>query len=213
MVFSVVPPASGANQLRLLVETELWVMRPMYEYLIGVDPANGKLIPQLATGWALEPAGRSFRFTLKEGVQFHGGFGEMTAEDVRHSLKDVVQEDTVPQYATYYRRLVEDVELPASTRWCSVTARMTATSCRPVPSRSRAWRSAARPALSAAVYPPCSRHRWWAPVPISSPNGNRAGSCGSSAPTSSIGAQRPTSPSSSPLATGRFDPVGGVADG
>ena len=111
VVFSVVPPASEANELRLLVQTELWVMRPMYEYLIGVDPANGKLIPQLATRWALEPDGRSFRFTLKEGVQFHGGFGEMTGEDVRHSLRDVVQEDTVPQYATYYRRLVEDVEV------------------------------------------------------------------------------------------------------
>ena len=58
VVLSVVPPASEANELRLLVQTELWVMRPMYEYLIGVDPANGKLIPQLATRWALEPDGR-----------------------------------------------------------------------------------------------------------------------------------------------------------
>lgn len=83
VVFSVVPPASEANELRLLVQTELWVMRPMYEYLIGVDPANGRLIPQLAAKWTLEPDGKSFRFALKPGVAFHNGFGEMTGDDVR----------------------------------------------------------------------------------------------------------------------------------
>ncbi len=109
VVMAVTPPNVESNELRQMVQTELWALRPMYEYLIGVDVTTGKLQPQLATRWSVEPDGRSWRFLLKEGVQFHRGYGEFTAEDVAYAWKDIVQEDSVPQYATYYRALVENV--------------------------------------------------------------------------------------------------------
>ena len=40
----------------------------------------------LAESWTLSPEGTIWTFKLKKGVQFHKGFGEMTAEDVKFSF-------------------------------------------------------------------------------------------------------------------------------
>ena len=50
-------------------------LTPMYEYLVGMDPLTGQLIPQLATGWEVDPDGKSCRFFLREDGQFPGGGG------------------------------------------------------------------------------------------------------------------------------------------
>ncbi len=76
LVMAVNAPAMENNDPRGDRGPTNWVWRPMYEYLVGVDPATGKYIPQLATDWKLQPDGKSFLFTLREGVKFHGGRGE-----------------------------------------------------------------------------------------------------------------------------------------
>ena len=43
--------------------------------------------PDLAESWTLSPDGTVWTFKLKKGVQFHKGFGEMTAEDVKFSFE------------------------------------------------------------------------------------------------------------------------------
>ncbi|MCI0440570.1 MAG: ABC transporter substrate-binding protein, partial [Chloroflexi bacterium] len=46
------------------------------------------ITPKLATAFTLEPDLSGGTLSIREGVQFHGGFGEMTAEDVAWSMND-----------------------------------------------------------------------------------------------------------------------------
>ena len=43
--------------------------------------------PDLAESWAMSDDGTEWTFKLRKGVQFHQGFGEMTAEDVKFSFE------------------------------------------------------------------------------------------------------------------------------
>ena len=85
-------------------------LRPMYEYLVGMDPVTGLNIPQLATEWSVEPDGKSFRFKLRKGVQFQGGWGEFTARDVIHTFDDLTADDSGHVIGTQFRNGVEAVE-------------------------------------------------------------------------------------------------------
>ena len=51
----------------------------------SADPAD--LEPDLAESWQVSDDGKSWTFRLREGVKFHGGYGELTADDVVYSLK------------------------------------------------------------------------------------------------------------------------------
>jgi len=43
--------------------------------------------PDLAESWTLSPDGAVWTIKLKKGVQFHKGYGELTAEDVKFSFE------------------------------------------------------------------------------------------------------------------------------
>ncbi len=58
---------------------------PMLEWLIEVDAETGQYVPWLADSWESGPDGRSWRVKLHQGVQFHHGYGEFTAQDVVHN--------------------------------------------------------------------------------------------------------------------------------
>ena len=45
----------------------------------------------MITGWTIAPDSRSIIFTLRKGVQFHKGWGEVTAEDVVWSFNNALQ--------------------------------------------------------------------------------------------------------------------------
>jgi peptide/nickel transport system substrate-binding protein len=45
--------------------------------------------PLLVEKWGVSKGGRVLFFRLKQGVQFHGGYGELTAEDVKYSLERI----------------------------------------------------------------------------------------------------------------------------
>ena len=63
-----------------------WMFNGLVRFPPGVnDPA--KLEPDLAQSWDTSSDGRTWTFHLRHGVQFHGGFGELTADDVVFSLK------------------------------------------------------------------------------------------------------------------------------
>ena len=63
-----------------------WMFNGLVRFPPGsIDPA--KLEPDLAESWESSPDGLTWTFHLRHGVQFHGGFGELTADDVVFSLK------------------------------------------------------------------------------------------------------------------------------
>jgi peptide/nickel transport system substrate-binding protein len=110
VVMGVVPPFVEGNELRHIDQTDVWQLRPMYEYLIGMDAETGKPIPMLATEWSLED-GPSYRFKLRRGAQFHGSNGEFTAQDVVFSWKDLTQETSTNGQAPNWRSVVRDIEV------------------------------------------------------------------------------------------------------
>ena len=68
------------------------IFRFMYRGLTRFAIRDGKVTtaevdPDLAESWTLSPDGTVWTFKLKKGVQFHGGFGEFTAEDVKFSFE------------------------------------------------------------------------------------------------------------------------------
>jgi peptide/nickel transport system substrate-binding protein len=63
-----------------------WMFNGLVRFPPGsIDPS--KLEPDLAERWESSPDGLTWTFHLRHGVQFHGGFGELTADDVIFSLK------------------------------------------------------------------------------------------------------------------------------
>ena len=68
------------------------IVRFMYRGLTRFAIKDGKVTtaevePDLAESWTLSPDGAVWTFKLKSGVQFHKGFGELTAEDVKFSFE------------------------------------------------------------------------------------------------------------------------------
>ncbi len=111
VIMAVGSPVDFSNIRRIPGQASNWYIRPHYEYLVGFDKTNGAYVPQLATEWGLEPDGHSWRFKLREGVQFHNDFGEMTAEDVRFSWLMNILPDDVGSEARTMRDIVTDVEV------------------------------------------------------------------------------------------------------
>lgn len=70
--------------------TSDWFIYPnVFNWLVrwtpGPDPKE--LEPDLAEKWTVSPDGFVYTFNLKKGVQFHEGYGELTADDVVFSFQ------------------------------------------------------------------------------------------------------------------------------
>jgi peptide/nickel transport system substrate-binding protein len=62
-----------------------WMFNALVRFKPGsMSPAD--IEPDLAQSWDSSPDGKVWTFHLRHGVQFHGGYGEMTADDVVFSL-------------------------------------------------------------------------------------------------------------------------------
>ena len=86
----------------------------IWEALIGLDSETSLQVPRLATDWSMAADGMSWTFNLREGVDFHFGYGEMTSKDVRHTLARDMSEDAIAADHTIWKGLIEkpeDVEL------------------------------------------------------------------------------------------------------
>ena len=78
----------------------VWIFNALVRFKPGtIDP---KLIePDLATAWEQSPDGKVWTFHLRHGVQFHGGYGELTADDVVFSLNKAANPATSAFSADY----------------------------------------------------------------------------------------------------------------
>ena len=70
-----------ANAPRPSNDSERLVFRQLYETLIRLD-CRGRAVPGLASSWRLEPDGRTWIVTLRDGARFTDG-SDVTAADVR----------------------------------------------------------------------------------------------------------------------------------
>ena len=84
-------------------------LKPVFESLIGYDAITGALVPQLATGWSVEPNGKSIRFKLRENVPFHDGNGDFTAADVVYSHSVIVADDATHSHSRQYKDATVEV--------------------------------------------------------------------------------------------------------
>jgi len=66
------------------------VVAEMFNGLVRFPPGSASpkdLQPDLAEKWVASPDSKTWTFTLRHGVQFHGGYGELKAADVVYSIK------------------------------------------------------------------------------------------------------------------------------
>ncbi len=61
----------------------------IFQNLVAYKPGTWKLVNELAEEWEGSEDGLRWDFRLKKGIQFHGGYGEMTAEDVKFSFERI----------------------------------------------------------------------------------------------------------------------------
>lgn len=75
---------------RATTTNDLGVVSELFNALVRFPPGSAdpsKLEPDLARSWDVSNGGKVWTFHLRKGVQFHGGYGELTAADVVYSLK------------------------------------------------------------------------------------------------------------------------------
>lgn len=68
----------------------------MFNGLVRFKPGStnpGEIEPDLAESWTVSEDGLVWTFVLRDGVSFHGGYGELSAEDVVFSLQRAADPD------------------------------------------------------------------------------------------------------------------------
>ncbi len=64
-----------------------------------------EVAPKLAEEWSVDSTGTVWNFKLNEGVQFHDGWGEVTADDFIFSVNELAAEDSIASFAAISRRI------------------------------------------------------------------------------------------------------------
>lgn len=67
---------------------------PTLEYAIGIHPTTSEYVPELATRWEANDDLSEWTFYLREGIPFHNGWGELTADDFQHTAEILTRPDT-----------------------------------------------------------------------------------------------------------------------
>ena len=75
-----------------------------HENLVYITP-DKKPAGKLAEEWSVDSTGTVWTFKLNEGVQFHGGWGEVTVDDVIWSLNDFVADGGINSLAGITKRI------------------------------------------------------------------------------------------------------------
>ena len=74
---------------------------PILEQAIGIHPTTSEYVPELATRWEANDDLSEWTFYLREGIQFHNDWGELTADDFLHTAQILTRPDSrlgTPRY-------------------------------------------------------------------------------------------------------------------
>lgn len=82
----------------------------IYSTLVRFEPGSDKqeIVGDLAEEWEISEDGLEYTFYLRQGVQWHHGYGELTAEDVKYSIERVRDPATGSPHSWVYEK-VEDI--------------------------------------------------------------------------------------------------------
>jgi len=69
------------------------VMSCIYDGLFKYEEGSWKVVPSLVESWDVSPDHCKIIFKLRKGVQFHKGYGELTAEDVKFTYERLFAPD------------------------------------------------------------------------------------------------------------------------
>lgn len=84
------------------------VIQQVYGSLFRYVWPTGELVPDLCTSYEVSADGLVYVFHLRKGVQWHKGYGEFTAHDVKYSIGRVVDPAAATRFAGEFA-LVSDV--------------------------------------------------------------------------------------------------------
>jgi len=82
----------------------------MFEHLVRRDPETGQNLPMLAESWEMRDGATTWVFKLRRGVKFHGNFGEVTCEDIRHTFTKAARPGTAN--TTPFLKKLKEVQCP-----------------------------------------------------------------------------------------------------
>jgi peptide/nickel transport system substrate-binding protein len=83
----------------------------IYNHLIRFAPGTLEPDPDLCEDWEVSDDGLVWTFNLRDGLEFHHGYGQVTSEDVRATIEYHLDPDNGSREAAQYR-LVEEIETP-----------------------------------------------------------------------------------------------------
>lgn len=88
------------------------VMFCLFDRLVRYDPAENKIVPQLAERWEVSPDGRTYTFYLRKGAKFHNG-REVEAADFKYSLERHLDPANASVQVSRYKGIVGSDEMLA----------------------------------------------------------------------------------------------------
>ena len=95
------------NRFWTVSRPDLLQFDPFLETLLDIDPKTGQYVPRLAERWESSPDAKTWTFHLRKGVQFHYGFGEMTARDIIHAYQLLSAPDAKGPLTEFWRTVEE----------------------------------------------------------------------------------------------------------
>src|SRR6056297_2836136 len=77
----------------------------LYSNLLKYKPGSSELVNDAAEEFDISEDGKVITFKLREGIQFHKGYGEMTAEDVKFSFERIIDPEENSEYTADWQTL------------------------------------------------------------------------------------------------------------
>jgi|SaaInl8_200m_RNA_FD_contig_21_1491091_length_1880_multi_23_in_0_out_0_1 peptide/nickel transport system substrate-binding protein len=98
--------------LGLSAATDRTISASIFDHLVCAKTDGSGYAPWLAESWEIAPDGGSVTFKLREGIQFHDGWGELTAEDVKFTIETIQNPNLSgwAEYQTYTPGIIDRVE-------------------------------------------------------------------------------------------------------
>lgn len=87
-------------------------LQPMYDFLIHAKSDTGEFLPSLAKSWETSSDRLTWTFRLREGVKWHGDWGDLTSEDVKFTIEKNSAKESLGFSAPFWRAAVDRIETP-----------------------------------------------------------------------------------------------------